>query len=135
MAKASSPIRLKRGLMEAATVAGSVQHRSASEQIEYWADIGRRVSSVVDTDSLLAVNAGLANIRIEEKDSMSIDPESVFAALERDKDSGALSAAIMVGSVRYQACEQSPGMLEQVHPDGRRVVGQFVEGEFKVTKE
>ncbi len=134
MAKASSPIRLKSGLMEAATVAGSVQHRSASEQIEYWADIGRRVSKVVDTNSLLAVNAGLADIRIEEKDSVNIDPDSVFAALERDIDSGALSEAIAAGSVRYQASEQKPGMLEQVHPDGRRVVGQFVEGEFKASK-
>lgn len=133
MAKASSPIRLKRGLMEAATVAGSVQHRSASEQIEYWADIGRRVSKVVDTDSLLAVNAGLADIRIEEKESVSIDPDLVFAALERDKDSGALSEAIAAGSVRYQASEEKPGMLEQVHPDGRRVVGQFIEGEFQAS--
>lgn len=134
MAKASSPIRLKSGLMEAATVAGSAQHRSASEQIEYWADIGRRVSKVVDTDSLLAVNAGLADIRIEEKDSVTIDPDSVFAALERDIDAGVLSEAIAAGSVRYQASEQKPGMLEQVHPDGRRVIGQFVEGEFKAFK-
>ncbi len=135
MAKASSPIRLKSGLMEAATVAGSVQHRSASEQIEYWADIGRRVSKVVDTDSLLAVNAGLADIRIEEKSSISIDPDAVFATLERDKDSGALSEAIAADSVRYQASEQHPGMLEQVHPDGRRVVGQFVEGVFTAAKD
>ncbi len=65
MAKASSPIRLQADLMHAATVTGKRQHRSAAEQIEYWADLGRRLATVVNHDDFLSVASGLAKIKIE----------------------------------------------------------------------
>ena len=131
MAKAASPVRLQEELMESARVSGSVQHRSAAEQIEYWADIGRKVSKTVDPDILLAVEAGLARITVEKVKSAAVDPESIFAALDADRESGVLASAISGQSpIRYQASRSNPGLLEQVDPTGKIVVGQFLDGEF-----
>ncbi|MBL4682100.1 MAG: hypothetical protein JKY88_15425 [Pseudomonadales bacterium] len=132
MAKAASPVRLENTLMNEAKVAGSVLHRSAAEQIEYWADIGRKVSKVIDPETLLALNAGLVKITVTETPQVIADPEAVFAALDRDRDSGALSDAIAAKDIRYQASTAQPGLLEQVHPDGQILVGQFVNGEFQL---
>jgi ParD-like antitoxin of type II bacterial toxin-antitoxin system len=131
MAKAASPIRLERSLMEAASLASKPMHRSAAEQIEYWADIGRKVSKVVDPDALLAINAGLVKLTLEPTAAININADDVFANLVRNRDSGALSEAIAANAIRYQASSQ-PGLLEQVHPDGKVVVGEFLNGEFQV---
>ncbi|MAD44380.1 MAG: hypothetical protein CMI02_20225 [Oceanospirillaceae bacterium] len=130
MAKASSPVRLESNLMTAAAVAGSTLHRSAAEQIEYWADLGRKVAKVVNPDVLLSVQAGLATLRVEHTVPSPVDPDDVFAALDRERDSGALSEAIAAGSVRYQASATHPGLLEACYPDGRIEVGQFINGQF-----
>ena len=73
MPKAASPVRLQEELMESARVSGSVQHRSAAEQIEYWADIGRKVSKTIDPETLLAVEAGLVRIVVEQIQSEAVD--------------------------------------------------------------
>jgi hypothetical protein len=130
MAKASSPVRLESGLMSAAAVAGSTLHRSAAEQIEYWADLGRKVAKIVDPEILLAVQAGLATLRVEQVSASPVDPDAVFAALDRERDSGALSEAVAAGAVRYQASIARPGSLEACYPDGRIEVGQFTNGKF-----
>lgn len=44
MAKAKSPIRLDQSLMDSAASVAKVAHRSAAEQIELWADIGRTLT-------------------------------------------------------------------------------------------
>jgi len=134
MAKSASPVRLQAELMESARVNGSIQHRSAAEQIEYWADIGRKVSRNIDPDALLAVEAGLAHIKVEKIKSAAVDPESVFAALDASRESGELASAIAEQSpIRYQASKNNPGLLEQIDEAGRKVVGQFLEGEFVPT--
>ncbi|MEH6592470.1 MAG: hypothetical protein V7746_19550 [Halioglobus sp.] len=131
MAKAASPVRLQKELMESARISGSVQHRSAAEQIEYWADIGRKVSKTIDPYILLEVQAGLAHITVEKVHSEAVDPESVFAALQADRVSGKLASAIAEQSpIRYQASKSEPGLLEQIDTAGNLVVGQFLDGEF-----
>ena len=131
MAKAASPVRLQEELMESARVDGSVQHRSAAEQIEYWADIGRKVSRRIDPDVLLAVDAGLARITVEKVKSAAVDPQSVFAALDADRVSGVLASAIAGQSpVRYQASKSNPGLLERMDPAGKTLLGTFIDGDF-----
>lgn len=131
MAKAASPVRLEQALMEAATVAGKAHHRSAAEQIEYWASLGRKVAKVVNPDTLLEINAGLAKLSVEKVAPVNVNPDAVFAALDQSRAAGALTAAITSGAVQYQASHSHPGFLEQVHPDGRVVVGQFTNGQFQ----
>jgi len=131
MPKAASPVRLQEELMESARVSGSVQHRSAAEQIEYWADIGRKVSKTIDPETLLAVEAGLVRIVVEQVQSEAVDTESVFAALDADRKSGKLASAVAEKSpIRYQASRIKRGLLEQVDSEGNSVGGQFINGEF-----
>lgn len=130
MAKAASPIRLQQDLMQAATVAGEQLHRSTAEQIEYWASIGRSVSAVVDPDSLLAISAGLARLKIEAVAVPEINPDDVFASMETKRQAGSLAASVSASAVRYQASVTYPGQLEQVQEDGTIVVGQFCGGVF-----
>ncbi len=131
MAKASSPVRLENDLMEAATLAGSTLHRSAAEQIEYWADLGRKVARVITPETLLEINAGLVKLKVEKVQPVTADPDAVFAELEQKRESGALREAIASGCIRYQSSGTHPGLLEQVHPDGAIVVGQFNNGQFE----
>ena len=51
--------------MQAAKLTGERFHRSAAEQIEYWADIGRKVSTVLDPDTLISITTGLAQVKVE----------------------------------------------------------------------
>ena len=130
MVKATSPIRLQEELMQSATAAGQRMHRSAAEQVEYWASIGRSVAGVVDPDKLLAISAGLAQLKVIPVEPPAINPDDVFAALEQERKSGTLTASITSAEVRYQASVTHPGQLEQVSADGSMIVGQFSMGTF-----
>ena len=130
MPKAASPVRLQADLMRAATIAGQRQHRSAAEQIEYWAGIGRNVSRIIDQDTLLEITAGLVRLKIEPVEPAVVVPEEVFSDLERDREHGTLADSVTTSSVRYQVSTRHPGQLEQILPDGRVLIGQFHDGVF-----
>lgn len=131
MAKAASPVRLQAALMESARVSGSVLHRSTAEQIEYWADIGRKVCKILDPEVLLAVETGLARLTVEKVESAAVDPDAVFASLAAHRESGALASTVAEQSpIRYQASKSHPALLEQLDAAGNVEAGQFIDGEF-----
>ena len=135
MPKASSPVRLQEDLMQAATLAGARLHRSAAEQVEYWASLGRSISGMINPDKLLLITAGLARIKIEPVTAPAINPEDVFAALEADRETGALTSSVSSSTVRYQASQSHPGLLEQIAANGTRTLGQFNDGVFTACEE
>ena len=116
--------------MQAATIAGHLQHRSAAEQIEYWAAIGRSLSKIIGQDTLLELSAGLVRLSIEPVEPVTIVPEEVLSDLERDRKNGTLADSVTTSSVRYQISTRHPGQLEQILPDGRVLIGQFHDGVF-----
>lgn len=130
MAKSASPVRLQDDLMKAASVTGARMHRSAAEQVEYWASLGRQVARFVDPDTLLEVAAGLARINVQPTISQPVDPDSVFDAVEKDRHSGELSRKVTNASIRYQASNTHPGYLEQINESGDCTVGTFQGGKF-----
>ncbi len=130
MAKAASPIRLQEELMQAAESTAKRFHRSTAEQIEYWADLGRSVSSTLDPDVLLSVLSGLTTIKTEPVISLPIAPNEVFEALEKDREAGTLNSAVTSSAVRYQASLEHSGYLEQIDPNGNITTGQFEHGQF-----
>ncbi len=134
MPKAASPIRLQSDLMNAASTTGDLANRSAAQQIEYWASIGRRVENALSPDTLLAVSTGLARLVVEPVDGGQLDPDEVFDSLERERTSGALAGAVTPSSLRYQASREFPGRLEQIDKHGNITVGQFEHGVFRATK-
>lgn len=131
MAKASTPVRLQADLMERAVQAGARHHRSAAQQIEYWAALGQQVAGLVDPDSLLAVQCGVARLKVEPIQAAPVASPEVFAALDADRRSGVLAQAVTTAAVRYQASRDQPGLLERIGPDGSRVVGRFRDGVFQ----
>ena len=132
MAKASSPIRLQKDLMQAAESTGKRFHRSTAEQIEYWADLGRSVSSTLNPDVLLSIKSGLTRLNIEPVLSLPVDPEQVFSQLEEQRKTGKLTDFVTESPVRYQSSGKHPGKLECIDRNGRVTVGQFVSGQFVV---
>ena len=130
MAKAASPIRLQAELMQVAESTAKRFHRSTAEQIEYWADLGRTVSSILDPDVLLAVASGLTVLKTEPVASAPVDPDAVFQSLEQDRKTGKLQSIVTSSAVRYQASIKHPGYLERIDPNGNITTGQFEHGLF-----
>jgi hypothetical protein len=132
MAKAASPIRLQNDLMQAAESTARRFHRSTAEQIEYWAELGRSVSSRLDPDVLLSIMAGLSRLNVEPVVSTPVAPEAVFGELNEHRRSGSLTERVTTSPLRYQASVGQPGWLEQIDEEGAVSIGQFENGEFVV---
>lgn len=130
MAKASSPIRLQQDLMQAAESTGKRFHRSTAEQIEYWADLGRSVSSALNPDVVLSIKSGLTRLNVEPVLSTPIDADLIFSELDVQRDNGELASHVTGSHVRYQSSLAHPGRLECIDRTGQITVGQFVNGRF-----
>ena len=135
MAKALSPIRLQQDLMAAASLAGELHHRSAAEQVEYWASLGRSVSHILDPEAVLAIGAGTVKLKLEPVSVDRVDPDEVFSCLERDRESGDLVASIAPFGTRFQSSKVCPGFLERIDAEGKIDIGQFQQGEFILKSE
>ena len=135
MAKALSPVRLQDDLMQAAKLTGERFHRSTAEQIEYWADIGRKVSTVLDPDTLISIATGLTQVKVEPIYGKPIDPDDVFNLLETQRQQGTLTQAVTGSAIKYQSSLTQPGYLERIDQNGNVLVGQFENGEFVSAEE
>jgi hypothetical protein len=130
MAKATSPIRLQEELMQSATDTAQRFHRSTAEQIEYWADIGRQTSNLIDPDTLVSLMSGLIRLKIEPIKEKTINPSDVFNALEKDRAKDQLTSNISNSVLQYQICETHAGYLEQIDNNNSPIIGQFKDGIF-----
>lgn len=128
----TSPIRLNPSLVAAAERESQLQKRSIPKQIEFWADLGRAVERVIDLSDVFAVLQGLKRLKIENVESVTVEPEDVFGYLEKQNESGRLSNMVTTTSVYYEASKQHPGMLDRVNAaTGARQTGQFRNGVFE----
>ncbi len=135
MAKSNSPVRLEANLMDAAVLTGSVQHRSAAQQVEYWADLGRKVEGMLTPANVIRVATGVSQIKVSDILGKVIDPDALFQALEIDRVAGKLPQKVLNPSViRYQKSLSKKGYLDQIHPDGHVVIGRFHNGKFTKIK-
>jgi hypothetical protein len=130
----SHPLRLEKSLVVAAAREGEIFKRSIPRQIEYWAEIGRSVADHVNPIDLIKVREGLATLSIEPVSSTAVSSSEVFGKLEGLREAGKLAELVSGSAVRYQASKKHPGYLEQVHPDGKRLVGRFSSGKFSPKK-
>ncbi len=129
MAKAVSPVRLQDDLMKSAKLAGELFHRSAAEQVEYWADIGRSVSRMIDPEKLISIRSGLSRINVEPIYAKPVHSEDVFRHLEIKRKDGTLVQQVTNNSFKYQVSFSHPGYLERIE-NGTITIGQFKNGEF-----
>ena len=126
----STPLRVNDRLFKDAEVEGSFMNRSTAKQVEFWAELGRRVAQSVSPADMLALMQGIANVRVELPDSQPVDPEKVFAAVEEASSSYQPGNKITRGGLYYEASKSRPGLLDRVMPDGIRQSGHFIDGSF-----
>lgn len=129
---ATSPIRLNPILIAAAEREGLLQKRSTPKQIEYWADLGRAVERVIDLSDVFAVLQGLKRLKLEDIESVTVDPDDVFNDLQKRNEAGSLSNDVTASAVYFEASKGNPGMLDRVDMvTGARQTGQFRDGKFE----
>ena len=126
----SVPIRVNDDLAREAEIEGDLMHRSMPKQVEYWAELGKRLSNSLRPKDLLALMQGIAEIRVEIPPPPTVEAEEVFEAVEMASASGRLGPQLTQGYMYYEASTNRPGYLEQEMPDGTRRIGQFKDGEF-----
>ncbi len=128
----SSPMRLSSELVIIAGREAALTKRTVPKQIEFWAYLGKAVQSTVDYSDLIAVSQGIKKIRVEPVASSAIEPEEVFAELEKSRERGELSKRVTSSAVYYEASISHPGLLDQVDGiTGQRRTGMFRNGVFE----
>lgn len=128
----ASPMRLNSRLIKSAEIAGRCHKRTAPKQIEYWAEIGKRIEQALSNNDLIAVTQGLVCLRLESIPSSPLDPLEIFDAVDKDSSSGNLVGRVTQATIFYEASRSRRGLLDRVHPDGRRETGRFQDGDFIV---
>lgn len=111
--------RFARDLFDSAVVEGARQSRSAKQQLDHWARVGRAVTARTDAARrrLEAVMAGdLPDTALTGDEATALDAEITAAVEER-------AAAVNIGQIlaargiTYVALDDA-GALVEYHPDG-----------------
>jgi len=126
----STPLRVNKHLFKEAEAEGAVMNRSTAKQVEFWAELGKRVAPSVTPVEMLALMQGIAQVRIELPDSQPINPQQVFSAVDKASSSGGLGQQISRSGLYYEASKSRPGLLDRVLANGSRQTGRFDNGIF-----
>lgn len=130
----STSLRLDQDLVNSATAEAKRMKRSGPKQIEYWAELGRAIEKAVDPDTLIALEEGLVQLKVEPLPSAPASSSDVFSDIEAAQAEGQLPSRVTSAKLSYQASRGKPGLLEQIHPDGSIITGHFHQGRFKPIK-
>jgi hypothetical protein len=132
---ATVPLRIDQDLAFQAGREARIQNRSKTKQLEYWAKLGKAVSSKLDITDALAVSQGIKTIKLEvtpSAQSIPVDPDTVFDDLENDRIKGTLAKNVTSARIYYEASVEHPGYLDRVDAiTQKRETGSFENGEFK----
>lgn len=130
MAKHTSPMRLNEQLVKDAQIIGSRLSRTTAEQIEYWSEIGKRVSANLSPSQVISLFHGSASIRIEALHEQEINPFDV--ANEVNADTSLSQDLLSQGNVLYAPNTDLTylGTLKATYPNGDVKFGNFENGEF-----
>jgi len=126
----STPLRVKDGLFRDAEAEGVLMNRSAAKQVEFWAELGKRVAHSVSPLDMLALMQGIAEVKVVVAAPGRVDPAQVFAAVGQVRSKGQLGQQITQGRAYFEASLTVSGLLDRVMPDGQRQTGRFKNGVF-----
>ncbi len=128
-------LRIDQDLALQAEREARIQNRSKTKQLEYWAILGKAVSSKLSISDALAVSQGIKTIKLEESpsaQSISINSDDVFNQLENDRAKRLLARKITTAGIYYEASAEHPGYLDRVNSvTGERQTGLFERGAFR----
>jgi len=132
---ATVSLRIDRDLALQAEREARIQNRSKTKQLEYWAKLGKAVSSKLDISDAFAVSQGIKTIKLEvapSVQSIPVDSDTIFNGLENDRAKGILAENVTSARIYYEASVEHPGYLDRVNAITReRQTGSFEHGEFK----
>ncbi len=128
-------LRIDQDLVFQAEREARIQNRSKTKQLEYWAKLGKAISSKLNITDAFAVSQGIKTIKLEvtpSVQSIPIDSDVIFNDLENDRTKGLLAKNVTSAKIYYEASVEHPGYLDQVNSVNReRQAGSFEHGEFK----
>lgn len=131
---ATVSLRIDQELAFQAEREARIQNRSKAKQLEYWAKLGKAISSKLDIADVYAVSQGIKTIKLEATPSVQsipIDPDAVFNDLETDRAKGLLGKNVTSAKIYYEASLEHPGYLDRVNSVTKaRAAGSFKNGEF-----
>ncbi len=132
---ATVSLRIDQDLAFQAEREARIQNRSKTKQLEYWARIGKAVSSKLNITDAFAVSQGIKTIKLEITPAVQlipIDSDVIFNDLENDRSKGVLAKKITSAKIYYEASVEHPGYLDRVNSiTKKRQTGSFEHGEFK----
>jgi len=132
---ATVSIRIDKNLALQAEREARIQNRSNAKQIEYWAKIGKAISSKLSIADVFAVSQGIKTIKLEVTSSVQsipVNSDDIFNDLENDRAKGLLAKNVTSARIYYEASVEHPGYLDRVNSvTKKRQTGTFENGEFK----
>jgi len=132
---ATVSVRIDKNLALQAEREARIQNRSNAKQIEYWAKIGKAISSKLSIADVFAVSQGIKTIKLEvtpSVQSIPVNSDDVFNDLENDRAKGLLAKNVTSARIYYEASVEHPGYLDRVNSvTKKRKTGTFENGEFK----
>jgi len=132
---ATVSVRIDKNLALQAEREARIQNRSNAKQIEYWAKIGKAISSKLSITDVFAVSQGIKTIKLEvtpSVQSIPVNSDDIFNDLENDRAEGLLAKNVTSARIYYEASVEHPGYLDRVNSvTKKRQTGTFENGEFK----
>jgi hypothetical protein len=132
---ATISVRIDKDLALQAEREAKIQNRSNAKQIEYWAKIGKAISSKLSIADVFAVSQGIKTIKLEVNSavqSIPVNSDDIFNDLENDRAKGLLAKNVTSARIYYEASVEHPGYLDRVNSvTKKRQTGTFENGEFK----
>ena len=132
---ATVSLRIDQNLASQAEREARIQNRSKAKQLEYWAKLGKAISSKLNITDVYAVSQGIKTIKIEvapSAQSIPIDSDAIFNDLENDRTKGLLAKRVTTAKIYYEASVEHPGYLDRVNSiTKKRLAGSFKNGEFQ----
>ena len=132
---ATVSVRIDKNLALQAEREARIQNRSNAKQIEYWAKIGKAISSKLSIADVFAVSQGIKTIKLEvtpSVQSIPVNSDDIFNDLENDRARGLLAKNVTSARIYYEASVEHPGYLDRVDSvSKKRQTGSFENGEFK----
>jgi len=121
----SQPVKLSDALVLDARLAGEAFQRSITSQVEFWARLGRAVEPLLDGAHVVALS------RTGAVQPISSCIESVDTAAGRRRVADYLASRPFP---HYEAAPDAPGLLVRIEADGKRLLGRFVNRQFRTVK-
>lgn len=132
---ATVSLRIDKDLALQAEREARIQNRSKAKQLEYWAKIGKAISSKLSIADVFAVSQGIKTIKLEITPSVQTIPvrsDDIFNDLERDRSKGLLAENVTAAQIYYEASNEHPGYIDRVDTlTKKRQAGIFENGKFK----